>query len=152
MGDRSSSLLFPNGKKSSACDWVPPVVFIVAAAAVIGLILGAIAFARTQPDIVTITSNGSITGDSVQYLAGTGARAMTLTAAQLATMVGRTFTIVSLTTSQHTVTLSGGAVWTAGGSTTIATFPTNANTGLVFRVISSTSIILLSNSGSVVLS
>lgn len=152
MGDRSSSLLFPNGKKTSGCDWVPAVVFIVAAAAVIGLILGSIAFARTQPDIVTITANGSITGDSVQYLAGTGARAMTLTAAQLATMVGRTFTIVSLTTSQHTVTLSGGAVWTAGGSTTIATWPVNANTGLVFRVISSTSIILLSNSGSVVLS
>jgi len=79
----SEQLLPPNrriGNKNpfrnadGSTDWLPFVTFIFAAAAVIGLILGAVALSRTTYSIVTATANGAITADNVQYLAGTGAR------------------------------------------------------------------------------
>jgi len=157
----SEQLLPPNrriGNKNpfrnadGSTDWLPFLTFIIAGAAIVGLILGAIALSRTNYTIVTATANGAITADNVQYLAGTGARAMTLSAAQLGAMIGKTITIISTTAAAHTVTLSGGAVWVAGGAQTVATWPATAGTGLSFYVVSSTSIVVLSNNGPVVFS
>ena len=80
------------------------------------------------------------------------ARAMTLSAAQLGGMVGKTITIISTTAAAHTVTLSGGAVWVAGGAQTVATWPATIGTGLSFYVVSSTSIVVTMNNGPVVFS
>ncbi len=136
----------------SEMRWLPFFSFIVAGAAIVGLILGAIAMSRTNFTIVTITASGAITTDNVQYLGGTGAKVMTLSAAQLATMVGRTFTIISTTAAAHTVTASGGATWVAGAVNPIATFPATVGTGFQFYVVSSTQVVVTSNNGPVVFS
>ncbi len=126
---------------------------ILGLVAVTALVVGAVAlhFTISNP-VLTVTASGAVNADwTVQYLAGSGARAMTLGAAQLGPMSGREYSIFSTTAAAHTITLSGGATW--DGTNTVATFPATAGTGIVFRVLSPATVIaILSNVGPVVFS
>ncbi len=131
------------------------VTFLIAVAA---LIVGAIALANLDkgligtPQTTTVTADGALaTSPYVHYLGGTGVRAITVSATQLAALVGREVRIFSTTAAAHTVTLSGGATF-SGGTTTIGTYPARIGVGLSFYVLSSTSIVLTDNNGPVVFS
>lgn len=85
------------------------------------------------------TANGPLaTTHNIQRLGGAGARAMTLSATELALMVDKEFTIHSTTAQLHTITLSGGATWPDG--LTVLTFPAVVGETVTFRVLSSTSV------------
>ncbi len=125
--------------------------------AVAGLFVGSFALRNTNDGLIgtpsyTVTGNGSLSTDRlIHYLAGTGARAITISDDELALLVNKEIVIYSATAASHVVTLSGGATW-SGGTTTIATWPGTIGKGLIFRVLSATSIVIVTNTGSVVFS
>jgi hypothetical protein len=150
----STPLLPGEPNRRRARDFTPFFWFLLSGIALAGFIMAILALKCCDQGVIDQITNGTIsTSNHLQYLGGSsGALQMTLSAAQLAAMVNGEFTIISTTVAAHTITLSGGATWVAGGSQTVATWPATAGTGIVFRVVSSTLLVVTANNGPVVFS
>ena len=148
-----STPLLPGGSdRRRTRDYTPFFWFIISGIAIAAFIMAIIALKCCDQGVIDHTTNGTVsTTAHLQYLGGSSS-ALTLSAAQLAAMVNGEFTFISTVAAAHTITLSGGATWVAGGTETVATWPTVAGTGIVFRVVSSTMLVVTANNGPVVFS